>query len=91
VQRCPFCGAPETDRVDLEGHRVLVFGCMFSPTIDPAWPEEEVQSHLTRTYSGTGAAYFRNTCDRLHLFVVQGDGARELTRPRTAPAERPAD
>jgi len=84
VQHCPFCGSPETDRVDLEGHRVLVFRCMFSPTVDPTWSEETLRSHLSQTYGDQTGTFFRNTCDRLHLFVVRGEGARELTRPRTS-------
>ncbi len=54
---------------------------MFSPTVDPAWSEEALGQHLRETYSGASGAYFRGMCDRLHLFVVQGDGARELLRP----------
>ncbi|MCI4352470.1 MAG: hypothetical protein L3K14_03685 [Thermoplasmata archaeon] len=91
MQHCPFCGSPESDRVDLEGHRVLVFRCMFSPTVDPSWSEESLRAHLTETYGGQGGKFFRNTCDRLHLFVVQGEGARELTRPRTGGGVTPPD
>ena len=90
MQHCPFCGAPESDRVDLEGHRVLVFRCMFSPTVDSTWSEETLRSHLTEAYAGQGGSFFRNTCDRLHLFVVQGEGARELTRPRTPEGTGPS-
>ncbi len=79
MQTCPFCGAPETDRVDLDGHRVLVFRCMFSPTVDPALSEEALARHLVTAYGEPGSEYFRRACDRLHLFVVQGEGARVIT------------
>ncbi len=77
---CPFCGAPETDRIDLEGKRFLVFRCLFTPEVDPALSEPELDLALRSRYAGPGAAYFRGTCDRLHLFVTKGEGARALTR-----------
>lgn len=78
---CPFCGAPETDRLDLEGRRFLVFQCLFTPEVDPALGETELARHLTERYSGSGATYFRGTCDRLHLYVTKGEGGRSLTGP----------
>ena len=76
---CPFCGAAETDRFDLEGRRFLVFQCMFSPAVDPALTDPEVEVFL-RTEFGRDAArtYFRSMCDRLHLYVTKGEGARAL-------------
>ncbi|MHB8352560.1 MAG: hypothetical protein ACYDFT_07750 [Thermoplasmata archaeon] len=90
---CPFCGSAETDRVTLEGRRFVVFGCMFTPEVDPASSEAEMAAaiHAAHPPEG-GASYFRGTCDRLHLFVAKGEGARVLlgapaTRPdRAAPA-----
>jgi hypothetical protein len=78
VLSCPFCGAPETDRFDLEGRRFLVFRCLFSPAVDPALSDEELARRLTTDYGRDGAGYVRATCDRLHLYVTKGEGARAL-------------
>ena len=79
---CPFCGAPETDRFDLEGRRFLVFRCSFSPEVDPKLSDGELARQLTEVYrDGTGSGYFRQMCDRLHLYVTQGAGARHLGAP----------
>ena len=76
---CPFCGAPETDRFELEGRRFVVFACMFTPAVEPGRSDEEVRAELERTYRAGGAgSYFRRTCDRLHLYVTQGEGGRVL-------------
>ena len=78
---CPFCGAPETDRFDLDGHRFLVFRCMFSPAVDPTLSEAELARYLGSAFgSGTSAGYFRHQCDRLHLYVTKGKGAEALAR-----------
>jgi hypothetical protein len=88
VLSCPFCGASETDRFDLEGQRFLVFACMFTPAVDPHLTEQELEQHLKDDYTaGASGAYFRRMCDRLHLYVTKGEGARELAgkgpaRPR---------
>ena len=86
---CPFCGAPETARLDLEGERFLVFRCMFSPQVDPGRTDAELAEALRATYSeGSGSAYFRGMCDSLHLYVTRGEGGRRLTaatRPPDAP------
>jgi hypothetical protein len=76
--RCPFCGAPETDRLDLEGQRFLVFQCMFTPSVGPSLSDAELASHLLTDYQEPGSAYFRRTCDRLHLHVTRGEAARAL-------------
>ncbi len=94
--RCPFCQAPESDRFDLEGKRFLVFPCTFTPEVDPRLSDEALAAHLAEAY-GPGAVpapgtYFRSTCDRLHLYVTKGDGARALTadaRPDDAPDAGP--
>ncbi len=75
---CPFCGAPETDRFDLGGRRFLVFGCMFTPAVDPSVPDERLGEELVRQFSTNGSGYFRRMCDRLHLYVAAGEGARQL-------------
>lgn len=81
MQHCPFCGSEETARLDLEGRRVLVFRCLFSPTVDPALTEEALATELTGRYGANGSAYFRGVCDRLHLYVTKGEGARQLLAP----------
>jgi hypothetical protein len=78
VLTCPFCGAAETDRFDLEGRRFLVFGCLFSPSVDPKLTDAEIAEHLARDFGANGAGYFRSMCDRLHLYVTKGAGARAL-------------
>jgi hypothetical protein len=75
---CPFCGAPETDRIDMEGTRILVFRCLFSPEVPPGMPDAELSELLRSSYSQGGPAYFRGVCDRLHLHVTRGAAAREL-------------
>ena len=90
VLACPFCGAPETARIDLEGGRFLVFRCMFTPQVDPAIPDERLAEELARTYAkGSGTAYFRGVCDTLHLHVTKGAGARELIAAAARPATDP--
>ena len=83
---CPFCGAPETERLDLEGKRFLVFRCMFTPEVEPSLTDPEISERLAATFGTNGREYFRGTCDRLHVYVTKGDGARVLTRtPARAP------
>ncbi|HTW76613.1 MAG TPA: hypothetical protein VMG14_02470 [Thermoplasmata archaeon] len=87
---CPFCGAPETDRFDLEGHRFLVFRCMFSPEVEPSLSEPEIEERLRTAFGRDGGAYFRGTCDRLHVYVTKGEGAKVLDpSASTASASRP--
>lgn len=78
VLSCPFCGAPETDRIDLEGSRILIFRCLFSPPVDPALSEADLEMELRTKYVQGGSAYFRGMCDRLHLYVTKGEGAKQL-------------
>lgn len=76
---CPFCGASESDRFDLEGRRFLVFACAFTPAVDPALSDEEIARELADAYRpGTEGTYFRSVCDRLHVYVTKGEGARTL-------------
>lgn len=84
---CPFCGAAETDRFELEGRRFLVFACMFTPAVDPAVPDGELPELLRREFGSDGSGYFRRQCDRLHLYVASGEGAHHL---RGEPTERSA-
>jgi hypothetical protein len=74
---CPFCGAAETDRFEIEGQRFVVFACMFSPSVDPGLPDAEIGPYLEQQYA-QGDGYFRAMCDRLHLHVTQGAGAKAL-------------
>lgn len=78
---CPFCGAEETERIDLEGRRFLVFRCLFTPEVDPALDDAALATLLRERYTGPGGSYFRGMCDRLHLYVTKGDGGRLLTGP----------
>jgi hypothetical protein len=79
---CPFCGAPETDRFSIEGHRFFVFRCLFSPEVEEGLTDDEVVERL-RAFAAQGPAYFRGTCDRLHVYVTKGAGAHELGADRT--------
>ena len=84
---CPFCGKPETARLDLEGRRFVVFGCQFTPEVDPTLTDREIAEALTVRFGSDGSEYFRKTCDALHVYVAKGEGARLLTAPRSP--ERP--
>ncbi|MGA8664171.1 MAG: hypothetical protein WB809_03770 [Thermoplasmata archaeon] len=84
--QCPFCGASETDRFELEGHRFLVFGCMFAPELEPGLTDAEISERLTTKFGPQGSGYFRRTCDSLHVYVAKGEGARILTAPRKTPS-----
>ena len=84
---CPFCGSPETDRFSLEGHHFLVFRCLFSPEVEAGLTDEEILERL-RTYAAEGPAYFRGTCDRLHLYVTKGEGAHALGAERAGSGAR---
>jgi hypothetical protein len=87
VLHCPFCGSPETDRIDLEGKRFVVFACMFTPDVDPNWTDEQVAAELAKAHPGGGGRYFRGMCDRLHLYVTAGEGGRRLTAERSPASE----
>lgn len=78
---CPFCGAPETDRLELEGKRFLVFRCMFTPEVEPGLTDAEIVERMRATFGSNGRDYFRGTCDRLHVYVTRGEGARVLSPP----------
>ncbi len=68
--RCPFCGQEESERAIIEGQRLIIFPCMFSPLVDANLPEEELGTYLHENYGGD-PGYFRRQCDRLHLAVVK--------------------
>lgn len=76
---CPFCGAPETERLDVEGRRFLVFGCMFTPRVDPDLSDDEIDARLRETVGTDARRFFQGTCDALHIYVTKGEGARFLT------------
>ncbi len=71
---CPFCGAAETERLEVEEKLVVIFPCMFSPLLDPSVPEEGRQAALAE-YAKEGTGYFQKQCDRLHYFVTKGAGS----------------
>jgi hypothetical protein len=87
---CPFCGAPESERIAIEGRRFLVFGCMFTPEVDPTLSDAEVEERLRSAFGPQGAGYFRKTCDALHVYVAKGEGARILTGGRGSSGSGPA-
>lgn len=68
---CPFCGAPETERLVMDERLVVVFPCMFSPVLDASAKEEELPALLSE-FAKEGSAYFQKQCDRLHYFVTKG-------------------
>ena len=78
---CPFCGVAASDRIDLDGRRFLVFPCLFTPEVDPRLDDAALAEHLRTEYEGKGARFFQGTCDRLHLYVTKGPGARALGAP----------
>lgn len=86
--RCPFCGSAESDRLEIEGRRFVVFGCMFSPEVGAAASDEELAAAILAAHPPEGGpALFRATCDRLHLFVAKGEGARALLGAAPRPPE----
>jgi hypothetical protein len=90
MNACPFCGSPETDRIDLDGRRFLVFRCMFTPEVDPKMPEGELSAFLTNSFRpGQQGGYFRGMCDQLHLYVTKGGGARTLLSRRNGAEDPP--
>jgi len=88
VLRCPFCGAEESDRFEMDGAKFVVFGCMFTPRVDPELTEAELADALEREHKDRAGGYFQGMCDRLHLYVTKGEGARALLR--TEGAEPPS-
>ena len=82
---CPFCSAPETDRLELEGQRIVIFQCLFSPAVDATLTDEEIARHLEAVYADQGDAYFRGVCNALHVYVTKGEGARVLQSRSSAP------
>ncbi len=86
---CPFCGAPESDRLELEGRRFIVFPCLFTPEVDLTLTDEAISEHLRQTYPTGGDAFFRGMCDRLHLYVTKGAGARTLLHPPASASSGP--
>jgi hypothetical protein len=79
VLTCPFCGAPETERLDVEGARFLVFRCMFTPRIEPELTDAEIAERLRAAAGSDARRFFQGTCDALHVYVTKGEGARFLT------------
>ncbi|MGI0052682.1 MAG: hypothetical protein ACREC5_03635 [Thermoplasmata archaeon] len=76
----------------MEERRFVVFACMFTPEIGPGLDEAAIAEALRAAHPpGSESAFFRGTCDRLHLFVAKGEGARVLTEDRGAPSAAPTD
>jgi len=89
VLNCPFCGAEKTDRFELDGATFLVFRCMFTPRVDPALSDGEIAEALARAYADRAPSYFQGMCDRLHLYVTKGEGARTLLEGRSLDRDDP--
>jgi hypothetical protein len=79
--RCPYCGAPESDRFVLEGRRFVVFPCQFTAEADASLDEPGLADYVRTAYAPTAPNPFRGTCDRLHLYVTKGAGAAALGAP----------
>ncbi|HUJ77493.1 MAG TPA: hypothetical protein VLX64_00650 [Thermoplasmata archaeon] len=75
---CPFCGREETARIDVEGRRFVVFACLFTPSVDPGLDDAALDRAIRAEYAGRGPEFFRGMCDRLHVYVTKGEGARHL-------------
>jgi len=73
----------------LEGRRFLVFRCLFSPAIDPKWTDAEIAPRLVSEFGPDGPGFVRRTCDKLHLYVTKGAGARALEEARRPAAQEP--
>lgn len=76
---CPFCGVPETERLEIDGARYVLFPCMFTPRVEEGLTDDEIAERLARLVGPDRSAYFRRTCDALHVYVTKGEGARVLT------------
>jgi hypothetical protein len=62
---------------------------MFTPEVDPQLSDQEIAERLHARFGSDGRPYFRDTCDRLHVYVTKGEGARILLQPRD-PSPGPA-
>lgn len=51
---------------------------MFTPEVDPTLSDQEISDRLGARFGSDGREYFRGTCDRLHVYVTKGEGARLL-------------
>lgn len=72
---CPFCGQGETEQCIIEGRRLIVFPCMFSPTVDVNVPEDRLQEYLDQKYRGK-ETYLRKQCVGLHkAMLVRENGS----------------
>jgi sarcosine oxidase delta subunit len=71
---CPFCGQRETERCVIEGRRLIVFPCMFSPLVDVNIPEESLQEYLDQRYRDK-ETFLRKQCAGLHMTMVVRENA----------------
>jgi hypothetical protein len=78
VLNCPFCGAAETERLEIDGSRYVIFPCMFTPRVEAGLTDPEIAERLARLVGADRSSYFRKTCDVLHVYVTKGEGARLL-------------
>ena len=68
---CPFCGQEESERCVIDGRKMIIFPCMFSPAVDGVVPEEGLQAYLQERY-GKDGRYLRRQCQALHSVAVVG-------------------
>lgn len=57
---------------------------MFTPEVEPDLDDGEIRALLTTGFGADGQGYFRGMCDRLHVYVTKGEGARILVPPGRA-------
>ncbi len=62
---------------------------MFTPEVEPTLSDTEISGLLTVRFGAQGQGYFRGTCDRLHVYVTKGEGARILDPPGRSAGGQP--
>lgn len=62
---------------------------MFSPEVEPALTDAEIDARLRASFGTKGDPYFRATCDRLHVYVTKGEGAKLLAPDAVTRATSP--
>ena len=66
-----------------------MFRCMFTPEVDPTLSDREISERLGSRFGSDGREFFRGTCDRLHVYVTKGEGARILNPSERHPGVHP--
>ena len=68
----PRCGTKETARIPFDGKITLVFGCMFSPTLDDGMSDESMKKFINNNYRGKSDQYLQEKCEEWH-FMLKND------------------